>query len=127
MRLQAINSSLEHAPKYLLDLGWSIKSQVRVTPGKEYTAYAVSVWRGVAHALIIDDDDLPSFLPAWFFQQLDGRIPDDWICNVFHDDMAMIIGPAFIAGEAGTYEAMVELVPSQVSRFRDYVRETMAR
>ena len=122
MRVQATRESFVEAPAWLLDLGWSRQSRPSISPGREYAAYGLSVWRGSTSFLVIDDDNMPRFLPAWLFRQVDSSMPPGWICSCFEGEVTMVIGPAFIAESVEAYTDLVELVPDQVRRFREYVQ-----
>jgi hypothetical protein len=88
-----------------------------VTKGKCYEVYAVSVYDGVALVQIIDDIGLPSWRPGWLFDVSDPSIPNDWICNVLHGHLSLVLGPEFVAKNEDAYGEMVELDADQVDRF----------
>lgn len=88
-----------------------------ITQGKEYDVHAVALFEGDLMVLVIDDLEYTSWRPVWLFDMCDSSIPVDWICNMFHDEPAMVLGPEFIAKGIDTYSQMVEHDAAQVQRF----------
>src|SRR5688500_16950175 len=91
--------------------------QTSITAGKEYEVHAVAVFEGLVHVQVVDDLGYPGWRPAWLFDFVDSAVPTDWICSMFHDKPALVLGPEFVAGSQERYAAMVELEPEQVKRF----------
>jgi hypothetical protein len=91
--------------------------QVLITVGKEYQIHAVAVFEGIVIFQVIDDHWHPCWWPAWLLEVTDCSIPPGWICNVFHGQPAMVLGPEFIARDQQSYSGMVELDAEQVERF----------
>lgn len=117
MIVEARLASFEEAPDSLRKEGYAPESHVEVTVHKTYEVHAMSVWRGIAAVLIADDYEVPRFLPAWLFRTVDATIPEDWICNLFHSELSLVIGPAFISGSEDEYNRMVESELDQTTRF----------
>jgi hypothetical protein len=91
--------------------------QVRLTVGKMYEVHAVAVFNGIIMLQVIDDLRYPTWEPMWLFDLQDRTLPDDWICNLFHDEPSMVLGPEFVARDEESYGAMVELEAEQVDLF----------
>ena len=84
-------------------------SQTCVTPGKEYAVHAISSYEKIIFALIIDDLSTPVFIPVRILEVIDGRIPDDWECNLsLGKGVDLVVGPRFIAGSLDSYGEMVD-------------------
>ncbi len=93
----------EHEAKYF------VKEQVRLSTGRSYGVYAVSVYDGLAFVHVVDDQETPRFLPRALFEVVDGGIPEDWQCNLFPEGpVQMVFGPAYVAADLGCYEATVD-------------------
>jgi hypothetical protein len=88
-----------------------------VTPGKAYEAHAIAVFEGVDLILVVDDDGMIGWRPGWLFDVVDSSLPADWICQVFHSQVSLVMGPEFIAKDEAAYAAMVDLDDDQVERF----------
>ena len=122
MRARARTVNLAEAPQQIrLYLG-----QLLITPGKVYDVHAVAVFEGITVLQIIDDLRYPSWKPAWLFETDDCTIPSDWICNTFHSEPSLIVGPNFVARDAESYRAMVEMEPIQTNSFWQRVNEHRA-
>ncbi len=91
--------------------------QVFVTAGKTYEVLALAAFEGRMTFQIVDDLKYPAWLPAWLFEVVDPGLPADWICNVFHDEPALLLGPEFVAKDQAAHASMVELEADQVERF----------
>jgi hypothetical protein len=91
--------------------------QVFVTAGKRYEVFAAVVFEGRLTLQIVDDLRYPAWLPVWLFEVVDPTLPPDWICNLFHDEPALLLGPPFIAKDQAAHASMVELEADQVDRF----------
>src|SRR5690242_1695146 len=93
------------------------KSQTFVTVNREYEVHAVAVFNGLQNLLIVNDIGYPSWEKSWLFDVVDSSVPHDWICSLLHDEPALLLGPEFLAKDADSYSAMVELEAEQVDRF----------
>jgi hypothetical protein len=91
--------------------------QVFVTVGRQYDVHAIAVFEGVPMLQIVDDIRYPAWLPAWLFEVVDAALPPDWICCVFREEPALVLGPEFVAKDQQAYASMVELEADQVDRF----------
>ena len=113
MRLRARNVTAAETPANIrLYLGQSF-----TLPGQEYDAQALAVFDGVTVVQVVDDIGMPSWRPAWLFEVVDPSLEDDWVSNIFHGQLTLVVGPDFIARDEESYRAMVELDEQQVERF----------
>lgn len=122
MIIKAIESSMENAPEYLFQAGWTKEAILHITKGKEYEVHAITVFQRRTSFQIVDDLDFESWLPVFLFEVVEGTIPADWICNLVHNDQ-LLIGPRFIAESYEAYGSMVEHVPEQVWKFEKRLRK----
>lgn len=108
MRARYNHSNSQALP--VQELAFCPPSQRFLTDSREYAVHAVSVFKGVAFFLVIDDLDTPVFYPQGFFNVTETSLQDDWICNAFADpnDVRVVLGPTFIAGNLVSYAAMVD-------------------
>lgn len=93
------------------------KGQTFISLGKEYEVHAMVVFQGKISVQIVDDLRMINWYPAWFFEVCESALPNDWICNLFDGEPAMIIGPKFVAKDIDSYAAMVELEDDLVQQF----------
>lgn len=91
--------------------------QTFITTEACYEVFAVASFDGLCMLQIVDDLSYPAWLPAWLFEVIDPTPPHDWICNLFQDEPALLLGPEFIAKDQAAYTSMVELEADQVDRF----------
>lgn len=96
--------------------------QVFVTPMREYEVHSVATVDGISFVSIIDDTGSESRKPIWLFDILDKSMPEDWICNLFPEQGAVVIGPSFVAKDAESYSRLVERDPDITTQFWDRVR-----
>jgi hypothetical protein len=90
-------------------------TQLFLSVSRDYDAHAVSVYDGVSFLLVVDDKDTPVFLPRLLFEVLEPSIPRDWICNLFPcGPVQLVLGPAFLARDLVSYNAMVDQEAAQV-------------
>lgn len=116
MRAKATRNKFEDYPAMIAALG-SSHSDIYITKGEEYEVYALSVFEGIVFLQIINDVNIITWLPAWFFEMREASMPSDWICCLLGTDLQMVLGPKFIAADESTYRRMVELDPEPVARF----------
>jgi hypothetical protein len=114
MRVEFRNPDMSECPVRLERYA----SDPNVTPEREYEVHAISVYEGVVAFLVINDLDIPAWLPAWLFRVTDRSLPSDWICNSLPDWPELLAGPTFIADSQEAYAGMVELDSAQVGRLR---------
>ena len=91
--------------------------QVFLTAGRQYDVHAIAVFEGLPSFHVVDDLRYPAWYPAWLFDLADTALPPDWICNVFREQPALVIGPDFVASDLDAYEGMVELAADKVDLF----------
>jgi hypothetical protein len=91
--------------------------QVFITAGRRYEVHAIAVFDGRASFQVVDDLRYPAWYPAWLFDVTDSALPPDWICNVFREEPALVIGPEFVARDLAAYQGMVELFADKVDLF----------
>lgn len=96
--------------------------QVRITPGKQYEVYGVAVVQGVIYVAIVDDTGLHMSKPIWLFELVDKTLPNDWICNFFPEQFALVLGPELLAKSAEAYDQLVERDPEVSVPFWERVR-----
>ena len=93
-------------------------SQLILSESTEYEVHAISVFEGVTFFLIVDDHETPVFQPRTLFSVTDTSVPADWICNGFATGtLQLVVGPAFLAKDADSYNAMVDQRQLQVQSF----------
>lgn len=117
MKAVVVHDTYSDAPEVILRLGNSRDSQLGLTRGREYVIWAISRWKHVLFFQVINDANLPDWLPAWFFRLTERSLPHDWIFNLFENELEVVIGPTFVATDASAYRAMVELHPLSVEAF----------
>lgn len=127
MRAISVRTSFYGCPESILALGFSAESVVNVTVNKEYPVWAVSRWRGILFFQVINDFQIPDWLPSWLFELTDRSIPNGWLCSFFNDDIEMILGPCFLAESQDAYQAMVELTPESVEAFWHNVKKSKSQ
>lgn len=89
-----------------------------LTPGKEYSVYAVSMYDGVTFVLHVDDLDTPTFTAAFAFDVVDAQIGRDWICTLHAGDgVRLVLGPEYLAKDQTSYSAMVDQTRAAVTEF----------
>lgn len=116
MQLKALNIKWDKVPSELES--FISPNQTFITPGKEYSVYALSIYIKIVFALVIDDLNTPVFLPASIFETISTEVPCDWICNLrVDDDLEMVLGPEFIAKDLEAYSSMIDQESDQVERF----------
>lgn len=115
MRVLARRVDLTKCPADIVPL--VTPGQVFLTVGKDYEVFAIALFEGRLTFQVVDDLRYPAWLPAWLFEMADPALPPDWICNVFHDEPALLLGPDFVAKDQDAHASMVELEADQVDRF----------
>jgi hypothetical protein len=107
------------------------EKQTFLTPEQEYIIYAVSVYKSVPFFLVVDDLEMPVFLPTFIFSVIANEPWSGWICNVnLGAEVELVLGPDFIARDLGAYVAMIDQeTPALDSfwRYRSEVQRTIDR
>jgi hypothetical protein len=97
-----------------------------LTIGGKYDVHAMSVWQGDLFLQVVNDIGYPAWEPAWLFSIEDLSVPQDWICNLFGEDLQIVIGPDFVACDEEHYTDMVELATDSVARFWERIQRIEA-
>jgi hypothetical protein len=121
MRGVAKHVDFERLPEALRSLAPT--GQTFITAGREYSVFALAVFEGKVLLQVVDDLKYPAWLPAWLFDLKDSELPSDWICNVFREEPALVLGPAFVAQDRSAYNRMVELDSESVEMFWKRAKE----
>ena len=116
MRAKVTRNKFEGCPAAVAAFG-SPQSDTNITLGKEYEVHALSVFQGVVCLQIVNDVNIISWLPAWFFAVCDASVPGDWICSLPGEILQMVLGPHFVATDESSYNRMVELDSESVAAF----------
>jgi hypothetical protein len=116
MKVRAIRDSLADWPKTLPAWG-SPKTPLHIINGTEYEVLAISSFEGLVFLMISPNNKFFSWIPVWFFETTDPRMPLDWICTAtpYRDGVQMIIGPNFVANNEESYRRMVELESNEAT------------
>lgn len=112
VRTRSINEA-NCPPRFDLNLN----AYRNVTIGREYEVHCLVVLDGHSFVLLVDDRSMPHVFPMWFFDLVDGSIPEDWITTHLHDPPFLAVGPEFIVKDAEAYNAMVESDPDPLHLF----------
>lgn len=99
------------------EIGYSSITELNIKKDVEYEVYAISLFENNIYLQIINDANIPEWMPNVFFEIINNEMPSDWVCNFFLDDPKLIIGPDFIAKDINSYNAMVELEPNEAKLF----------
>jgi hypothetical protein len=123
MRVRAKYSDCKHLKESSYDeAGYSHQTVIKITKNIEYEVYAVAVFKGRISLQIINDVELPTWLPINFFELCDDVLPQGWVCNFFEDDPKMVMGPEFVSRDLTSYSAMVTLEPEKTKQFWERVK-----
>jgi hypothetical protein len=124
MKIKAITSSFANAPHEVVQSGWSRECDPGITEGREYTVYAISVFRqpieGFTRLInfqIVDDTNGVTWLPSFLFDVVDRSLPPDWECNLLPSGI-LVIGPTFITESDEALQAMGDQEPEAMQKFR---------
>jgi hypothetical protein len=116
VRARNIDEALAKTPRH--EAPFEPRGQVFLTEGKEYTVYALSVYKGMVSVLIVDDLHSQVFYLTRLFDVVDPQIESDWICTTFPDDpVQLLLGPAYIAKDIESYGALLDHRSPQMDLF----------
>jgi hypothetical protein len=102
------------------------ETQTALTPGRMYSIFAISVYRRVMFFLIVDDLNMPVFVPSILFRRLTTNLPSDWVCSTsLGHEVDLVLGPEFIAQSLEGYNAMVDQERDAVEALRAYRKQVM--
>lgn len=128
MKVKVITSFI-NAPEEVLQCGWSKECDAPITEGREYTVFAISVFKQhfthpdrLIYFHIINDANLPSSLPAFLFEVVDRSLPPDWECNLLGLG-TLVMGPSFICESDEAFDAMEDQEPEAMRKLRARQRE----
>jgi hypothetical protein len=113
------NSGKSLSAKYLI--GNTSSSIFHVATGKEYSVFAVAVYRGTTLFLLSDENRLPSWFPADLFSITDPRVPQDWFSAKFpenEDGLQFLLGYEQMVFDDSHYDALLERSPEAIKAFR---------
>jgi hypothetical protein len=122
VRARNIDEALAKMPAH--EAPFEPRGQVFLTEGKEYTVYALSVYKRVVSVLIVDDLRTQTFYLTRLFEVIDPKVGSDWICSTFPDDpVQLLLGPAYVAKDLESYGALLDCRQAQVDLFWRRINE----
>ena|SRR3990172_5011839 len=79
MKVKCIHKPGSKVPDEILALGNTPGTVFNVTWDRVYIVYAMCIWQGVLHYLILNDENhRPDWYPSGLFQVGDSRLPSNW-------------------------------------------------
>lgn len=84
------------------------QDQIFLTSGIEYEVHGLCIFGRNTFFRLIDDRSSTSLYPAQLFAVSDGRIPSEWICNIFHEEPKLIMGPEHIATDVSSFNSSID-------------------
>jgi hypothetical protein len=79
MKVKCIHGRGTRVPDDILALGNTPDTVFNVTLDRLYTVYAMCIWQGVLHHLILNDENhRPDWYPSGLFEVADSRLPSNW-------------------------------------------------
>ena len=105
--------------KYLI--GNTPESIFHVAIGREYTVFAIAVYRGATMLLLSDENDLPNWYPIDLFSVSDARVPQDWYSATYPgsgDALQCLLGYQRIVSDESHYDGLLERSPTDLDVFR---------
>jgi hypothetical protein len=117
MRIAPRTLQLDPCPPELLAIGFSGQSRFHLSLEKSYDVHAVSLFRRVLFMQVVNDVGIIDWIPALMCHVTESEVPGDWICSLFEGDLALVMGPEFMAKDESSYKRMMELDPGAVSLF----------
>jgi hypothetical protein len=116
MKAKAIRSTFTGSPAAIASFG-APAAETDTSIGTDYEIHALSVFKGVVFLQIVNDLDIITWLPAWFFDVSGNSVPSDWVCLLPPGELQLVLGPAFLARDEASYDRMVQLKPDSVRVF----------
>lgn len=108
MKVRAREVGEDKLPKYPDGSPILERDQVFVTPDIEYEVQGMCIFDGNTFFRLEDDRSTRSWYPAELFTVSDGTIPSHWICNVFHKEPKLVMGPESLARDLVAFNAAIE-------------------
>ncbi len=107
--------------QHLLSIGFTPRSKINLTPGREYEVFSISGWREENYYCVILDVNIPSWIPSTVFETVDKRLPEDWTRTELEGELKLLLGPEELVKDEASYNSLVNLETDAVTRFWQYV------
>lgn len=124
MNVQCTHQHGDSIPDEVIALGNTQSTRFDVAYGRDYVVFAISVWKGVIHYLVVNDQtDRPDWFPAHLFRVADPQLPPNWsFAIVKHPGLEGlgIWGYSKLSREDGQhYIDLIERAPDALQIFND--------
>lgn len=129
MKVRCVFKQESKVPDDLLALGYTPNSVFDITFDRVYTVYAMCIWQGMLHYLILDDEDPgPDWYPWRVFEVVDSRLPCSWqfgfIGGTAESPLQPIWGYGDLVLDRGKhYVDLIEREPQALGVFADRQNE----
>jgi hypothetical protein len=100
--------------------GYTTESTFHISTGREYTLFAVSLYRGVVHFLLSDDTNRPNWYPFEMFVIIDCSIPHGWLLSstpANAEGLQLLMGYPSLIEIDSHYDDLLERVPCALEIF----------
>jgi hypothetical protein len=107
-------------------IGYTPKSVLHLTVGKEYRIFAMQIWRSLLDVLLSDDTGKPQWYPIEIFKVSDSRLPNDWLFKSTPDEeygLQALWGYKSIVEDPLHHDGMLELEPEHLKIFEEERRK----
>lgn len=111
MRARCVSNNGKSLSQGWSALGYTNKSEFRLSVGKEYPVYGMALWRGHLLLLLCDENGLPNWYPTEIFDISDAEMPFGWKFAYFLEPDSLLQalwGYDELITTKGHYDALLE-------------------
>jgi hypothetical protein len=108
-----------------LAIGNTPQSIFHVQVGREYSVFAIAVYRGAALLLLADENNLPNWYPLDLFSISEASIPSNWFSAIYQGNengVQLLLGYEDLISDESHYNALLERDPRALEIFRAKVK-----
>jgi hypothetical protein len=127
MKVNCLSNHASSLSARCLENGYTKESIFDVELDKEYEVYAISIYRGVPHFLLLDGTQRPNWYPSDLFAVSEADVPTHWKVQSTpsnFDGLQLLIGYPRLIDDEGHYDGLLEREPSSMAAFFGEVSQT---
>ena len=110
-----------HLPATVLSSsGNTERSNFHLTIGRQYTVYAMALWKSGLGYLVVDDNEDPRWREVELFDLIDSRIPVGWEFVQVDEELSQVLalwGYPILIRDPNYYDDLAEGKPQAMAEF----------
>ncbi len=123
MHLRCRGRNASDLTEEYFEMGYTAKAGFPITPGKDYRAYGMCIFRGALLFLVESNNDVPDWCPAVLFDVVKHEIPSGWCFSLNSGERSAIWGYKELVLDSDYFDRLSEHEDAALAVYRAHKNE----